>query len=83
MRYSTEDMCRVAPARVVRIEGTGVWLEAEGRTMRASLVDHTDVQVGDYVLCHAGLVLERLEPEEAEAILSVLDATDSIGEAPV
>lgn len=69
-------MCRIEPARVMRIQGTCAWLETAGRTMSASLQAVDDVHVGDYVLCHAGIVLERLAPDEAEAILNALTELD-------
>jgi hydrogenase maturation factor len=59
----------------VRIEGDTAWLERSGT---ASLSAVEGVQVGDYVACHAGMVLERLEPDEAEALLAMLAEMDSL-----
>jgi hydrogenase assembly chaperone HypC/HupF len=75
-------MCRIAPARVMRIEGPLAWIETAGRTTSASLQAVDDVHVGDYVLCYAGIVLERLAPDEAEAILNALADIEMFDQEP-
>ncbi|HKZ64541.1 MAG TPA: HypC/HybG/HupF family hydrogenase formation chaperone [Thermoplasmata archaeon] len=61
-------MCLTIPARVVSVEGTTAVVESRGRERR---VDASFVipAVGDYVLMVSGVIVQRLEPEEArEAI---------------
>lgn len=72
-------MCRATPARVVRIEGDQAWVESGGGPVAVSLLDAAEqVRVGDYVLAYAGVVVQRLEPEEAESILSALAELDGM-----
>ena len=63
-------MCRAFPARVVRVDGETAWIDDEGREHAVSLLGVEGVAVGDYVYHHAGLALQRLEPEEASAVLA-------------
>ena len=39
-----------------------------------------EVRVGDYVLVHVGFALSRLDPEEAERTLRLLDELKELGE---
>jgi hydrogenase expression/formation protein HypC len=59
-------MCLAIPMRVVSVSGPVAQVEEDGvrRDIRADLID--GVAVGDYVIVHAGIAIERLDPEEAE-----------------
>jgi hydrogenase expression/formation protein HypC len=61
-------MCLAVPMKVVEIEGPVAQVE-EGGVRRAARIDLVDAKVGDYVIVHAGIAIERLEPEEAEETL--------------
>jgi hydrogenase expression/formation protein HypC len=61
-------MCLAVPMKVVEIEGPVAQVE-EGGVRRSARVDLVDAKVGDYVIVHAGIAIERLEPEEAEETL--------------
>jgi hydrogenase expression/formation protein HypC len=76
-------MCRAAPAQVTRIEGDVAWISVDGRTVLVSLAAVEHVEVSDYVLHHAGMVIERLEPDEALAVLEVLAEIDALNQDPV
>jgi hydrogenase expression/formation protein HypC len=66
-------MCLAVPMRVVEIEGPVAQVE-EGGVRRAARVDLIDgVKVGDYVIVHAGIAIERLEPEEARETLRLFE----------
>ncbi|MFP4212905.1 MAG: HypC/HybG/HupF family hydrogenase formation chaperone [Desulfohalobiaceae bacterium] len=68
-------MCIAVPVRITSIEGDTAWCspDREGTRIQASLfLLDEEVQVGDYVLLHAGLALHRLEPEEAEETLRLM-----------
>ncbi len=66
-------MCLAIPMRVVGIEGPVAQVEQAGvrRTARVDLVD--DVRIGDYVIIHAGVAIERLDPEEARETLRLFE----------
>jgi hydrogenase assembly chaperone HypC/HupF len=74
-------MCRVTPVRVARIDGDTAWLELDGRVVSASLATTETIHVGDYVMHYAGLILERLDSQEAESILEALAAMDDAAAA--
>ena len=62
-------MCLAVPMKVVEIEGPVARVEESGvrRQVRVDLVE--GVQVGDYVIVHAGIAIERLDAHEAEETL--------------
>ncbi len=65
-------MCLGIPVRITRIEG----IKAEGeiggvrREVDLSIVD--GVEVGDYVILHAGFAIEKVDEKEAEETLRLL-----------
>ena len=63
-------MCIAAPAHVVEINREENWLYADfgGARQQAKLDLLPDVEVGDYVLIHAGFAIEKfiLEKEDEE-----------------
>ncbi len=66
-------MCISIPGRVTAIEDERAEVDVLGSIRRAGLSIHPEVQVGDYVLVNAGLIVEVLSAEEAEAVLALLD----------
>ncbi|MEA5004048.1 MAG: HypC/HybG/HupF family hydrogenase formation chaperone [Christensenella sp.] len=60
-------MCVATSGKVVSIEGTTATVDFHGNliTARAGLVK---IQPGDYVLVHAGCILQKLKQEEHESI---------------
>jgi len=48
--------------------------EIDGVQREASLMMLDNVQVGDYVLIHAGFAIEKIDEEEAQLTLEVLRA---------
>lgn len=65
-------MCLAIPARVLNVQQDG-WSEVEvgGVRSRISLALIDGVNVGDYVIVHAGFALTRLDVEEAEKTLAL------------
>jgi hydrogenase expression/formation protein HypC len=74
-------MCLAIPARVVQIdEGLGL-VELGGVVREASFMLLPDVQVGDYVLLHAGYALQVVDEAEAEETLRLLAEMAEAGRA--
>ena len=67
-------MCLGAPGLVVAIDPTGATIETDGRRRRANTLILSDLAVGEWVYVTAGTVIERLAPEEAEAIRTTIDS---------
>lgn len=65
-------MCQILPARVIGIEGERADIELHGGVRAtASCVLHSDLAIGDHVLVDRGIVLEKIAPEEAGAIVAI------------
>jgi hydrogenase expression/formation protein HypC len=65
-------MCLAIPAKVTAIRDTIADVEIEGTTTTADISVLADVKVGDYVMVHAGLAIQKYEEEEALADLALL-----------
>jgi hydrogenase assembly chaperone HypC/HupF len=57
------------PGRVTQINGALAEVEQEGRKAWFNALTQPDVQVGDYVLTHANLIVAIISEEEAQRIL--------------
>jgi hydrogenase assembly chaperone HypC/HupF len=65
-------MCQILPARVVGIDGENAHIELHGGLRAtASCVLHSDLAIGDHVLVDRGIVLKKVDPQEAEAIVAI------------
>jgi len=65
-------MCLAVPMKVVEVTGNTALVEQEG-VSRHARVDFLDgVKPGDYLLIHAGIAIERVDPEEAEETLRLI-----------
>ena len=78
-------MCIAAPAHVVEINREENWLYADfgGARQPAKMDLLPDVEVGEYVLIHAGFAIEKLSEEAAkesleawEELLDILEKED-------
>ena len=77
-------MCLAVPRQILTVEADRVLVEWEGGPLWASTGGLSDLQPGEYVVVHAGLVLERISPDEAEQLLALYAelAADGLGGAP-
>jgi len=76
-------VCQILPARVIALHGERAEVELHGGLRAtASCVLHADLAVGDHVLVDRGVVLEKLAPEEAGAIVAIYaEINDLLAEA--
>lgn len=65
-------MCLAVPMKLVEREGERGVVELSGVRRQVHLGFVPDLAIGDYVLVHAGFVIERLDPERAEEDLKLL-----------
>jgi hydrogenase expression/formation protein HypC len=65
-------VCLALPARIVSINGTLAEVEIEGMTTQADLSVLPEVKIGDYVMVHAGLAIQKYDEEEALANLALI-----------
>ena len=68
-------MCLAIPSKIVKIENGMATIDVDGVTRQASLLMLEDAQVGEYVIVHAGFVIQRLDEEGALETLRLLKET--------
>lgn len=68
-------MCLAVPLRIVSIDGATAVCESCGVTRRVRLDFLNNPTVGDYILCHAGFAIERLDHRTALANLQAIEET--------
>ncbi|MGW8286156.1 MAG: HypC/HybG/HupF family hydrogenase formation chaperone [Candidatus Deferrimicrobiaceae bacterium] len=73
-------MCLGVPARVLEVTDEAATVDVGGVRRDISLMLVDGVSVGDWVILHAGFAIQKLDPEEAEKTLNLLqeivDATE-------
>ncbi|MCX6344447.1 MAG: HypC/HybG/HupF family hydrogenase formation chaperone [Armatimonadetes bacterium] len=65
-------MCLAIPMRVTQIEGATAIVEVSGITRKVRIDLLSDVELGDFVLVHAGLAIAKIDTHEAEETLALL-----------
>lgn len=66
-------MCVAIPAEVVQIEDEMATVRVGEALRKASLMLLPEgIQLGDYVIVHAGFALHKVDPEEARESLKLL-----------
>ena len=65
-------MCLGVPMKVLSVEGDMARVEMGGVVRQASIALVEGVEVGHYVIVHAGYAIERLDEEEAQKTLELL-----------
>jgi hydrogenase expression/formation protein HypC len=66
-------MCLGVPMQILEINDDMVVAEIDGVQREASLMMLGDpVEVGDYVIVHAGFAISRIDPAEAEETLRIM-----------
>jgi hydrogenase expression/formation protein HypC len=72
-------MCLAIPAKVIEVNGPLALVTVEGVEYQASLMLLDDVQPGEFVMMHAGFAISKVDPEEAEETLRLLNAVAGSG----
>ncbi len=75
-------MCLAVPMQVIEINDDTAVCEIDGVRRDASLMMLDGVEVGDFVLIHAGFAIERMDPQEAEKTLELFREILADGEVP-
>lgn len=65
-------MCVALPGKVVEIKEKDAVVDFSGNqvTARMGLVD---IKVGDYVLVHAGCIIQKVSTEDAESLTTLME----------
>lgn len=76
-------MCLAVPMQVTSIVGDTMIAEIDGVRREASLMMLSEkVEVGDYVLIHAGFAISRLDEQEALETLAIMRECLELSQAP-
>ena len=68
-------MCLAIPSRIVRIDDFRAIIDVYGARRDINLMLLSDsVEIGDYVLVHAGFALQKVEREAAQDALRVISS---------
>ncbi len=65
-------MCLATPSKVIKIEGDWATVQSEKHIHKANLGLVKDVKVGDYIIIHADLALNKIQKQDAEKILKMI-----------
>lgn len=71
-------MCVALPGRVVELRGRTALVDFSGNQVEAQ-AGLVDVQVGDYVLLHAGCILQTVTKGEAEELAEIFREVEALG----
>lgn len=63
-------MCVAAPGRVIEINGDTAVIDYNGNKVNANK-GIVDVKIGDWVLVHAGLIIQILPEDEAQNMIEL------------
>ena len=69
-------MCLAVPAKIIEIKDLLAKVELSGVTKDVSLMLLPEVQVGDYVLVHAGFAMQKVDEKDAEETYALLNEMD-------
>ncbi len=65
-------MCLAIPMKVIELDGIQATVEQEGVTRNIRVDFLNDLKLGEYVLVHAGVAIERIGEEEAAETLQLI-----------
>lgn len=72
-------MCLAVPGKIISIEGVTATVDVAGVQVVARLDLMDEVAFGDYVLVHAGFAITKLDADEAEETLALLQEAGRFG----
>ena len=70
-------MCVAMPGRVLAVDGTMAEVDFNGNTVKAQ-AGLVSIQPGDYVLVHAGCILQVLSQEESQMLTELFEEIENI-----
>lgn len=70
-------MCVAAPGRIIEIKGDTAIIDYDGNKVSANR-GIVDVTTGDWVLVHAGLIIQKLPEDEAQNMLDIFKELEEL-----
>ncbi len=78
LRTKGVKMCLAVPMKLVKIEGNKGVVELSGVKKEVSLNLLKEVNLGDYLIIHAGFAIEKLDEKEARKTLAIWEEIDNL-----
>ncbi len=75
-------MCVAIPGKVIELEEGEAVVDFGGNRVHA-LTGLTPVAIGDYVLVHAGCIIQIMQKDEAEELAEMMQEIEGIGTSPI
>lgn len=66
-------MCLSIPGKIVKIDGITATADILGASREISLELVDNIELGDYVLIHAGCAIQKLDREEAQNTIDLFN----------
>jgi len=73
-------MCLAVPGRIVKIQDGYAEIDYGGLSKQASIRLYPEAKVNDYVLVHAGFVIQVLDPEAGPELERIITETMEPGD---
>ncbi len=70
-------MCVAMPGRVVKVDGTKAEVDFSGNLVRAE-AGLVKIKPGDYVLVHAGCILQVMSEEDSNNLMDLFKEIESL-----
>jgi len=64
-------MCLAIPMKITRIENKTAYADVGGVEYAANIELLKDVNIGDYIIVHAGFAIEKLDEKTAQESLAI------------
>ncbi len=74
-------MCLAVPGKLVECQDQEAVVDMHGNRLRVSTILVPELAVGDWVLVHAGFVIQRLDEQEAAETWAILRDVERAQEA--
>ncbi|HUS87702.1 MAG TPA: HypC/HybG/HupF family hydrogenase formation chaperone [Bacteroidales bacterium] len=72
-------MCLSVPGKVISLDGSCAKVQIGEITCEVCIKLVEEVEIGDYILIHAGFAIEKLSQEKADEILKLLNEIFCMG----
>ncbi len=66
-------MCLALPSRVIKIKGKFAWIQSGNHRHKVNLSLVKNVKVGDFLLAHEHLALNKIPKSEAKKIVRMIE----------
>jgi len=71
-------MCLGSVGKVISIDGTNATLDVNGVNVKVTLGLLADIKIGDFVLCHAGCAIQKMDQDEADEFNQLAEEISSV-----